>query len=453
VAAAAVLALCTAGCATVIRSNGEYSQSRRAVPDAKVRINGLPASGPTEADRVAGNAIADIQQFWTEKFPQAFDGKQYQGPQGGFFSVDPGDPSESIPCVSNASEIRGNAFYCPPRDIVAYDRVNLLPDLQEKFGPLLVAMVLAHEWGHIIQTKSGVNPDRTIVRETQADCYAGAWIRWALAGQAPHFQVDRKDLDTALAGYLLFRDPVGASANDEQAHGNGFDRISALQEGFENDVNHCKTFDDSRPFTEISFSRADDQERGGNLPFEGSDGALAVGQGDLEQTWPDLFSSTFGKNFAKPKMTVLRSGEHGTCDGQEVRQAVFYCASDNTLLLDHDALKSVSDRLEGSDYAPMTLVGIGYAQAVAQQAGLSVDGADGLRRIICLDGAYTRQVVERPGTDPQQVTLSPGDLDEAIQALLFYVGLDDYFGSRGQFGLDRVQAYREGFTDIQNCRR
>src|SRR5215470_2251017 len=140
VAAAAVLALCTAGCATVIQSSGQYSQSRRPVPDAKVQINGLPASGPTEADRVAGNAIADIQQFWTEKFPQAFDGKQYQGPQGGFFSVDPGDPSESVPCVSNASEIRGNAFYCPPRDIVAYDRVNLLPQLQEKFGPLLVAM-------------------------------------------------------------------------------------------------------------------------------------------------------------------------------------------------------------------------------------------------------------------------------------------------------------------------
>jgi predicted metalloprotease len=450
VAGTAALALSVSGCASVLRGTGGYSANIGKVADAKVDIKGLPASGPTEVDRIAGNAIADIQKFWTQKFPQTFGGKQYQGPQGGFFSVDPGNPASQIPCVSSPSQIRGNAFYCPPKDIVAWDRVNLFPQLKDKFGPFLIAMVLAHEWGHVIQAKSGVDPGRTIVRETQADCYAGAWTRWALRGLAPHFQIQRKELDDALSGYLLFRDPLGSSASDSQAHGNGFDRISAFQEGFEQDVTHCKGFDETRKFTEIAFTQPEDESRGGNLPFDGSRGALAVGRGDLDQTWPELFSQRFGKTFDKPKPEVVQSGQDASCDGQQAKHGVLYCAGNNTLILDHDGLKSVSDRLDGSDYAPMTLVGIGYAESVAKQGGLGIDGADGLRRAICLDGAYTRVVVDRPAT-ADVVTLSPGDLDEAMQALLFYAGLEDFFGSRGLFGFDRVQAYRQGFTDIKNC--
>ena len=449
-AGTAVLALSAAGCASVVEGRGEYSATGRRVADAKTDIKGLPSSGPTEVDRIAGNAIADIQQFWNEKFPPTFGGKRYQPPQGGFYSVDPSTNSD-VPCVSSPSQIRGNAFYCPPKDIVAWDRINLFPQLKDKFGPFLIAMVLAHEWGHVIQTKSGIDPDRTIVRETQADCYAGAWTRWALGGQAPHFQIERKELEDALAGYLLFRDPLGSSANDPQAHGNGFDRISAFQEGFEEDVSHCKGFNDERKFTEISFTVDDDQARGGNLPFDGNGGALTVGTGDLNQTWPQLFSTGFGKTFEKPKTDVVQGGQGAECGGQQATQGVFYCAADNTLILDHDALKSVSDRLDGSDYAPMTLAGIGYAESVAKQAGLGTEGAEGQKRAICLDGAYTRVVVDRP-TTRDVVTLSPGDLDEAMQALLFYVGLDNFFGSQGLFGFDRVQAYRQGFTNIKNCR-
>jgi predicted metalloprotease len=449
-AGTAVLALTATGCATVLRGTGEFSPNVGNVTDAKIDIKGLPASGPTVVDTDAGNAIADIQKFWTEKFPQTFGGKRYQAPQGGFYSVDPGDPSAEIPCVSSPAQIRGNAFYCPPKDLVAWDRVNLFPQLRAKFGKFLIAMVLAHEWGHVVQTKSEVDPGRTIVRETQADCYAGAWTRWALRGLAPHFPIQRKELDDALSGYLLFRDPLGASATGDQAHGNGFDRISAFQEGFEQDVGHCKGFDETRKFTEIAFTEPEDQARGGNLPFDGNNGALAVGQADLDKTWPDLFSERFGKTFDKPKIDVVNGGQDASCDGQQIKQAVFYCASNNTLILDHDGLKTVSDRLDGSDYAPMTLVGIGYAHAVAKQGGLSTDGPEGLKRTICLDGAYTRAVVDRSST-AKAVTLSPGDLDEAMQALLFYVGLDDFFGSRNLFGFDRVQAYRQGFTDIKNC--
>ena len=84
-AGVAVLALGGAGCASLLAGNGEYSANTRNVPDAHIDIKGLPSTGPTDVDRIAGNAIADIQQFWTEKFPATFGGKRYQGPQGGFF--------------------------------------------------------------------------------------------------------------------------------------------------------------------------------------------------------------------------------------------------------------------------------------------------------------------------------------------------------------------------------
>jgi predicted metalloprotease len=442
----------TTGCGAAVHGVGSFASQQSQVADAKVDINGLDAGKPADVDRVAGNAIADIQQFWTEKFPETFSGRKYSEPKGGFYSVDPGDSSATVPCVDSPSEIRGNAFYCPSRDVVAWDRINLFPQLKKNFGDFLIAMVLAHEWGHVIQTKSRVDPGRTIVRETQADCYAGAWTRWALGGQAAHFQIQRPELDNALAGYLLFRDPVGADANDEQAHGNGFDRISAFQEGFEDGVDHCKGFTDERKFTEIRFTRTDDEERGGNLPFDGEDGALTVGQKDLEQTWPELFQQGFGKALNKPQVDVTASGDTVDCNGQQQKKGVYFCAQGNSLKLNHDPLENVYERVDSGDYAPMTLVGIGYAQAVAAQAGLVTgDEAASLRRAICLDGAYTRSVVDRPAT-AEAVTLSPGDLDEAMQALLFYAGQDTFFGSPGEMsGFDRVQAYRRGFGDLKQC--
>lgn len=449
VAVLALVAIGGSGCTRVVGGIGQYSANRSDVPDANIDIRGLPDGKKTDVDAIAGNAIADIQQFWTAEFPQVFPGKKYEGPQGGFYSVDPND-IHNVPCVDNASDIRGNAFYCPSKDVLAWDRVDLFPQLKRQFGPFLIAMVLAHEWGHEIQTKSGDDPSRTIVRETQADCYAGSWSRWALSGQAPHFQIDRKELDNTLAGYLLFRDPVGSGATEQDAHGNGFDRINAFQEGFEQGAVHCSKFDNSRTFTEIPFTSAADQSRGGNLPLNGDTGAITIGLLDLDQTWPTLFSSEFGKQFSKPQTQEYQTELSPDCAGTKVDKAVFYCTQNNTLYFDRETLVKVSQSINGSDYAPMTLLGIGYAEAVEAQAGKSVEGEDGLRRAICLDGAYTKTVTER-GTGSRQLILSPGDLDEAMQALLFYAGLDNFFGARNMFGFDRVQEYRQGFNDAASC--
>ncbi|MBI3687113.1 MAG: neutral zinc metallopeptidase [Actinobacteria bacterium] len=455
-----VVGAAASGCTQTVPGTGEYFTSSIAVADARTEIKGLPGGKPTAVDTIAGNAVADIQQFWTDEFPKVFNGRSYRSPQGGFYSVDP-DHAADVPCVSSPDDIRGNAFYCPSRDIVAWDRTNLLPSLRSQFGPFLVAMVLAHEWGHVVQNKSHADPKRTIVDETQADCYAGSWTRWALEGQAPHFPIQRTELDEALSGYLLFRDPVGSSARDQDAHGNGFDRISAFQEGFEQGPKHCTTFDNNRQFTETGFTSTEDQQRNGNLPLDdqtGSSGAaqpgaITLGKQDLNETWPTLYRKVYGSSFRVPAVTEHRAGQATTCAGSPVDKAVLYCAQSNTVYFDRSALRTVTEKVRGSDYAPMTLIGIGYAESAAAQAGRSIDGADGLRRAICLDGAYTRVVTDR-STAPSGtggLILSPGDLDEAVEALLSFAGQDAYFGARSMAGFDRVQAFRQGFTDSRSC--
>ena len=94
----------------------------------------------------------------------------------------------------------------------------------------------------------------TIYSESQADCAAGAFIAYAMAGNAPHFPIDAAELDQALTGFLQIRDSTPESPQDI-SHGNGFDRLSALQAGIANGATYCfsSTYFDTRQFTEVGF--------------------------------------------------------------------------------------------------------------------------------------------------------------------------------------------------------
>lgn len=438
VAVAAVLALLASGCAQQVPGLGRYSSGRSEVADAKVEIRGTDNG---EIDRLAGNAIADIEKFWTEQMPDVFD-ERYEKVKA-FYSVDP-DGSQVAPCTDSASDIRGNAFYCPAQDIVAWDRKGLFPELQKRFGDFLVAMVLAHEWGHAIQKRTKMPSNRTIVVETQADCFAGAWTAYALKGGAPHFEIERPVLDNALSGYLLFRDPLGGGADDRQAHGSGFDRISAFQDGFEKGTKFCTTFTDNRTFTQIPFESDKDKQNGGNLPF---DQAIADGPKDIADYWAQAFERTFGRTWT-PLAAVQTFGESDTpdCDGNRVL-ALQYCATDDKIYASTDSLRQVYQKT--GDFGPMSLLGVAYGQAVRKRAGLPVSGDTALLGSICLAGSYAGDIFNRRRTNA--IVLSPGDLDEAVRALLDFAGQSGFFVARSTTGFDRVAAYRRGFNDIKAC--
>ena len=436
----AVLALLASGCAQQVPGLGRYSSGRVGVADAKVAIEGTDNG---EIDKLAGNAIADIEKFWIEQMPDVFN-ERYDKVKG-YYSIDP-DGNRAAPCTDSASDIRGNAFYCPSRDVVAWDRKGLFPELQKRFGDFLVAMVLAHEWGHAIQKRTRMPSNKTIVVETQADCYAGAWTQYALKGGAPHFEIERPVLDNALSGYLLFRDPLGADQDDRQAHGSGFDRISGFQDGFEKGAKFCTTFSDDRTFTQIRYTTAMEEAQEGNLPF---DEAWTHGTADLADYWKTSFLGTFNREWTPlAGVDQLSAGQEPTCAGTE-STAVKYCTDEDKIYASTDSLRRVYS--ETGDFGMMSLLAIAYGEAVRKRVGKTINGDSALLGSICLAGGYARDSFDKRRAGA--LVLSPGDLDEAVQTLLTFVGRQTgFFVARSTTGFDRVAAYRQGFNDSKACR-
>ena len=97
-----------------------------------------------------------------------------------------------------------SAFYCAQGDFMVYDdgEQGALVQLADELGPSILAVVLAHEFGHAVQSRAG-ELDRglpTIVTEQQADCFAGAWVRRRRTGEAPGLAFTDADVRTGLIG-------------------------------------------------------------------------------------------------------------------------------------------------------------------------------------------------------------------------------------------------------------
>ena len=74
-----------------------------------------------------------------------------------------------------------------------------------------------------------------VLRELQADCFAGAWARWT----ADRGLLEAGDLDEATLAVFLARDLPGTPWTDPQAHGSGFERTRAFGDGFEGGARTC----------------------------------------------------------------------------------------------------------------------------------------------------------------------------------------------------------------------
>ena len=107
-------------------------------------------------------------------------------------------------CMESSDDpiIEDNAFYCPGRDEIAYWR-PLLQRYADEYSDMQVGLVLAHELGHAIQAREGVFDVRSIVAETQADCFAGVWAASVARGENPHFAYDPANLDETLLAWAL----------------------------------------------------------------------------------------------------------------------------------------------------------------------------------------------------------------------------------------------------------
>jgi predicted metalloprotease len=398
-----------------------------------------------EIDQLAATVVRDVEKYWQEMFPATFDGKPWQALRGGYYSVDTDDnTAPAPPCTDQASDVEGNAFYCPSADVIAWDREALLPVLRENFGEASVMLVLAHEMGHAVQRRAGITPAAeradpkrfpTILLEAQADCYAGAFVRWVSDSKADHLRVDRDALDPALEAMVAFRDPVGTSQSADGAHGDAFDRVSAFQDGFDKTAKLCSEMTvENRKFTQFGFQSAQDRASGGNMEFART--ITSLDKNVNEYLTAEL--GKLGKQWTKPKLEQVASSAPQCSKGDQ--GPVVYCENGTIDVETKGQLPELHRKI--GDWSTGTLVASRYGMAVLKIMGKPQTGADAQRSVLCIAGAYSQKLLQAQDGD---FFLSPGDLDEAVQVLLrFDYAARDLDGNAPETGFERVAGFRTG---------
>jgi predicted metalloprotease len=441
----AVLVLWTVwltGCATVVIGRPDARQSAPRTSGSSATVVGATGSA---VDRLATDALADLEDYWSGVFPDVF-GQEFVPLQGGYFSVDPGDVDpaqypQGVGCGADPREVENNAFYCaspdaPNADSISYDRA-FLGELGEGYGAFLPALVMAHEFGHAVQARVGT-PATSIATETQADCLAGSWTRWVAEGEARRSQLREPELDDLLRGYFLLRDPVGTGTAEQSAHGSYFDRVSAFQDGFDDGPEACRDdFGRDRLFTQGEFQTDEDFATKGNADYGFVVGAL---EPSLSGVWDQAFREVFRKSFTAPAVEPF-SRNAPDC-ARDADLDLVFCAGEQLVAYDQSDLTQPAYQDIG-DFAVVTAVAIPYAQAARDQLGLSDEDPAGLRSAVCLTGWYAAKVYNGQAG----LTISPGDLDESIRFLLTYGRSTTVLPAAELSGFELVDLFRNGFEE------
>lgn len=439
--AAGAAVLVVSACGSAQPKIPSPAEKKGSSPDtSSITIEG-DASEPV--NQIAIQAIADLEQYWAQNYPELY-GEDFEHVAGGYFAVT--QDSDAPPCTTEPDEVAGNAFYCATEDVIAWDAQVLLPDMQSKYGDFVIPVVMAHEFAHAVQARAHFTA-RTVTRELQADCFAGAWARHAQDTGA--FEVTSADLDTALAGVLDLRDNPGTSKTDPNAHGSGFDRVSAFQDGFDNGLDRCKDYRDDEPMVlALPFNNIADAASGGDAPYDSIVNGVPY---DLEDYWTQLYPELTGRAWRPVRgLEAFDPADPPMCGSQSTEgYSLFYCVPDDYVGWDNvETMPHVYD--QGGDYAVSTLLATQYGLAALSRLGDDSDEKTSTLRADCLAGGYTASVILHNRAETSSWQISPGDLDEGIKALLVFRGDGD--ADRQGAGFDRVRAFREGVINgAESC--
>jgi predicted metalloprotease len=159
-----------------------------------------------EADCRQAATFNDLRGYWSENlFPTL--GAQYRDPRFALFSQ-----AVNTACGQATSDV--GPFYCPGDQRIYID-LTFYNELATRFGApgeFAQAYVIAHEFGHHIQTVTGTeqqvrrlqerNPARknqySIAMELQADCYAGVWTKAASGPDGLVGEIGQDEINEAL---------------------------------------------------------------------------------------------------------------------------------------------------------------------------------------------------------------------------------------------------------------
>lgn len=422
-----------------------------------------------EYDGFLTAAFGDIQAFWEEAYPATY-GTAWEPLGGGIYAAYPERESPIPGCGSPVSSYQdvqqGTAFYCIDGDFMAYDDADGLPALVELLGKEAVAVVLAHEFGHAIQARTGEWDQLGLLKEQQADCFAGAWTAHVAAGESDVIRFDDAAVRAGLVAMIYVRDPVeGNGLSDPLAHGTGFDRVGAFQDGFEGGPARCATFfTDDRLSTLIDIPFDASDVFGGNLPIIdenpdpdiGPNDIVTLIPGSLDFYWTELAAAN-GVPFTPPTFQPFSTdGPYPDCPGIDPaswQNSVQFCAADNVVYWDLEFATGLSlDELTG-DMSVGYLFSHAYADAIQDALNSSATGEPRALYSDCLTGAWVSYIVPPiPEDREDQLVLSAGDLDEAIVTAIARADEhtdDDVNGS----AFEKITAFRAGVLGGLNvCR-
>ena len=159
-------------------------------------------------------------------------------------------------------------FYCPADQKVYLD-LGFWREMETKLGAsgadFAKAYVIAHEFGHHVQTLTGASEQvqraqraarseaegnkYSVALELQADCYAGVWARNASAVSGGQVALEPGDLEEgmktaqAIGDDTLQRRGGGRVSPESFTHGSSAQRVEWLQRGYQTgDPAACDTF-------------------------------------------------------------------------------------------------------------------------------------------------------------------------------------------------------------------
>jgi hypothetical protein len=296
--------------------------------------------------------------------------------------------------------------------------------------------------------------DPTIVREQQADCFAGVYLYWVAEGKSPRFTLSTADgLDHVLAGIITTRDPVmDADAQNDDEHGSALDRVSAFQMGFTNGASAC-----------AAINKAEIQQRRGDLPTTlrvDPNGDPETGEVPIDEDTLKTLMELMGKIFS-PKNPPTLSYKAASCPDAKPSPPASYCPATNTIVVDLPALATmgkVADTKEHSlpqgDDTALSIVMSRYALAAQHERGLAMQSPWTALRTACLTGvAHRKMAVPIDLPSGQQLVLTAGDLDKAVSGLLTnHMVASDADGISVPAGFTRIAAFRAGVLgEMDGC--
>lgn len=218
--------------------------------------SGPVSSTPEEEKRVefVSFVLDDAQNTWAQIFPQM--GQQYQRAKLVLFR-------NAVQSACGSAESASGPFYCPGDEKVYID-LSFYDELAQRFGAageFAQAYVLAHEIGHHVQRRLGIESKvrqlqqrdpraanaLSVRLELQADCLAGIWGH----STSQRNILEEGDVEAGLRAAAAIGDDriqrmAGRTVSPESfTHGSSAQRVEWFKRGLSTGkVSACDTFSD-----------------------------------------------------------------------------------------------------------------------------------------------------------------------------------------------------------------